>query len=175
MAVDKGSARRNAFRMNLTASLRARRRTTSCICRSGGTGIAGDSRSPGNHDCPGKLPAITAAVMAECDMLDGARTACRRVLVGVTLPGETVVKGRGKQLLPHRTADCGLKKVYGGAKNPRSGEQIFPGEMRVRGERECGSQARMFRHERAAPDHVERLGESGIQRARLGLEDLRIR
>jgi feruloyl esterase len=77
---------------------------------------------------PTKLPAIQRAVLASCDALDGVKDgliedprACHFD------PGSMVCKAGD-------TPDCltegevaTLRKIYSGPKNPRTGEQIFPG------------------------------------------------
>jgi hypothetical protein len=77
---------------------------------------------------PEKLPAIQKAAVAQCDALDGVKDgliedprACHFD------PGVIACKGAD-------TAECltapqlgALRKIYAGPKNPRTGEQLFPG------------------------------------------------
>jgi feruloyl esterase len=75
-----------------------------------------------------KLPAIQKAVLAECDGLDGVKDgliedprACH------FNPRELLCKGAdGNDCLTAPQIEA-LKKIYEGPKNPRTGEQIFPG------------------------------------------------
>src|SRR5579863_1326813 len=85
-------------------------------------------KDPATFLAPAKLPGITAAVMAQCDAADGVKDG---VLEDPRTchfdPAALLCKGE-------ETASCltapqieGLRKLYGGAKNPRTGELIFPG------------------------------------------------
>jgi hypothetical protein len=85
--------------------------------------------TPGSSIAPSKLPAIQRAVLATCDSVDGVKDgliedprACRFD------PSVLLCKGPDG-------ADCltapqvaAVKKIYAGPKNPRTGEQIFPGQ-----------------------------------------------
>jgi feruloyl esterase len=85
--------------------------------------------TPGSAIPPAKLPAIQRAVLATCDGVDGVKDgliedprACRFD------PSVLLCKGAD-------TAECltapqvtALQKIYAGPKNPRTGEQIFPGQ-----------------------------------------------
>lgn len=104
-------------------------------------------KDPATMIAPAKLPGITAAVMADCDTLDGVKDGVledpRRCHFA---PEKLLCSGEESNSCLTTPQIAGLKKVYDGAKNPRTGEQIFPGEMRG-GEAgwEFGSQARRFR------------------------------
>lgn len=77
---------------------------------------------------PAKLPLINRAVIAACDALDGVKDG----LIGDPRrckfdPGSLLCKSAG-------SADCltaaevaAVRKIYGGTRNPRTGEQIFAG------------------------------------------------
>jgi len=88
-------------------------------------------KDPATFLPPEKLPAITAAVLAQCDLADSVKD-------GVLEDPRTckfdpaVLECRGAE-----NASCltpaqidGLRRLYQGAKNPRTGEQVFPGYMR---------------------------------------------
>ncbi len=86
------------------------------------------SNSPTSSIPPAKLPAIQNAVLAACDSQDGLKDGllsdprtCRFDPV-VLLCKDT----DGPNCLMSAQVDA-LKKIYGGAKNPRTGEQIYPG------------------------------------------------
>jgi feruloyl esterase len=88
-------------------------------------------KDPATMIAPAKLPGITAAVLAECDSLDGVKDGiledprqCRFD------PEQLLCSGEESNACLTAPQIAGLKKVYDGAKNPRTGEQIFPGEMR---------------------------------------------
>jgi feruloyl esterase len=86
---------------------------------------------PATMIAPAKLPAITAAVMAECDALDGVKDG---VLEDPRVchwdPATLLCKGQETDSCLTAPEIAGLKKVYDGAKNPRTGAQVFPGTMR---------------------------------------------
>lgn len=78
-----------------------------------------------------KLPAITAAVLAACDTLDGVKDGVLEDPRQCHVDPETLLcKGDENDVCLTAPQIAGLKKVYGGAKNPRTGEQVFPGYMR---------------------------------------------
>jgi len=75
-----------------------------------------------------KLPMITKAVMTACDAIDGLADGIiddpRRCKFD---PGTLLCKGGdGDNCLTAPQVES-VRKVYSGAKNPRTGEQIFPG------------------------------------------------
>ena len=78
-----------------------------------------------------KLPAINAAVMAQCDAADGVKDG---VLEDPRTchfdPGVLLCKGEDSPTCLTSSQIDGLKKVYEGARNPRTGEQVFPGISR---------------------------------------------
>jgi feruloyl esterase len=84
--------------------------------------------APGAAIPAAKLPAITAAAMAACDANDGLvdgiiadpRT-CRFD------PSVLTCKGTETDTCLTEPQVAALKKIYAGPKNPRTGEQIFPG------------------------------------------------
>jgi len=84
--------------------------------------------TPASSIPPAKLPAIQNAVLAACDAVDGLKDAllddpraCRFdpsvLLCKATENSECLTASQIET----------LKKIYGGPKNPRTGEQIFPG------------------------------------------------
>jgi feruloyl esterase len=80
---------------------------------------------------PEKLPAITAAVMAQCDAADGVKDGV------LEDPRTCKFDPAVLECKRDESASCltkpqieGLRKVYDGAKNPRTGAQVFPGTMR---------------------------------------------
>jgi len=84
--------------------------------------------SPGSALPPAKLPTLQNAVLAACDSQDGLKDgllsdprACR-FDPAVLLCKDT----DGPSCLTAPQVDA-VRKIYGGAKNPRTGEQIFPG------------------------------------------------
>ena len=85
-------------------------------------------KSPGSSIPPAKLPAIQNGVLAACDSQDGLKDGllsdprtCRFD------PAVLLCKDAdGPNCLTAAQVDA-LKAIYGGAKNPRTGEQIFPG------------------------------------------------
>jgi len=100
--------------------------------QAGGNWIAQAIHSdPASFIPASKLPAIARAVMAACDAADGVTDglledprACRFD------PAVLACKDADAPdcLAPPQIQ--GLKKVYDGARNPRTGEQVFPGYMR---------------------------------------------
>jgi feruloyl esterase len=79
----------------------------------------------------GKLPAITAAVMAQCDDADGVKDGVLEDPRTCKFdPAVLECKGEDSPSCLTRPQIEGLRKVYDGAKNPRTGEQVFPGYMR---------------------------------------------
>jgi hypothetical protein len=86
---------------------------------------------PATMIAPSKLPAITAAVMAECDMLDGVKDGVLEDPRQCHFdPEKLLCKDDEDDSCLTEPQIAGLKKVYDGAKNPRTGVQIFPGIMR---------------------------------------------
>jgi len=86
---------------------------------------------PATTIAPAKLPAITAAVLAECDALDGVKDGVLEDPRQCHFdPQALLCKGGETDACLTSPQIAGLKKVYDGAKNPRTGEQIFPGYMR---------------------------------------------
>ena len=88
-------------------------------------------KDPATFLPPAKLPAIAAAVMAQCDAADGVKDGvledprtCRFD------PATLLCKGEDNASCLTAPQIEGLKKVYDGAKNPRTGKQVFPGYMR---------------------------------------------
>jgi len=84
--------------------------------------------TPGSAIPVAKLPAIQRAVLATCDSVDGVKDgligdprACRFDPSVLLCKG---ADGDGCLTAPQLAA---LTKIYAGAKNPRTGEQIFPG------------------------------------------------
>jgi len=78
-----------------------------------------------------KLPMIAKAVLAACDAIDGLADGIiddpRRCKFD---PGTLACKGDdGDNCLTAPQVES-VRKIYGGAKNPRTGEQIFPGWAR---------------------------------------------
>jgi len=84
--------------------------------------------TPGSSIPPAKLPAIQNAVLGACDSLDGVKDglledprACKFD------PSVLLCKaGDSSECLTAAQVDT-LKKIHAGPKNPRTGEQIFPG------------------------------------------------
>jgi hypothetical protein len=86
---------------------------------------------PATMIAPAKLPTITAAVLADCDTLDGVKDGVLEDPRQCHFNPETLLcKGEENDSCLTAPQIAGLKKVYDGAKNPRTGEQIFPGYMR---------------------------------------------
>jgi feruloyl esterase len=80
---------------------------------------------------PAKLPAITAAVLADCDTLDNVKDGVLEDPRQCHFDPQTLLcKGEENNSCLTAPQIAGLKKVYEGARNPRTGEQIFPGYMR---------------------------------------------
>jgi feruloyl esterase len=83
---------------------------------------------PDNAIPPAKLPVIQKAVLADCDTLDGVKDgliedprACRFD------PAVLTCKGSDNAECLTAAQVTALSKIYAGPKNPRTGEQIFPG------------------------------------------------
>ena len=88
-------------------------------------------QDPATMIAPAKLPAITAAVLADCDMLDGVKDGVLEDPRQCHFNPETLLcKGEENDSCLTAPQIEGLKKVYEGPKNPRTGDQIFPGYMR---------------------------------------------
>ncbi len=88
-------------------------------------------KEPSTMIAPAKLPAITAAALAECDTLDGVKDGVLEDPRQCHFDPESLLcKGEESDSCLTAPQIAGLKKVYEGAKNPRTGEQIFPGYMR---------------------------------------------
>ena len=86
---------------------------------------------PATTIAPTKLPAISAAVLAACDALDGVKDGVLEDPRQCHFDPEALLcKGDENDSCLTAPQIAGLKKVYDGAKNPRTGEQIFPGTMR---------------------------------------------
>lgn len=86
---------------------------------------------PATMIAPAKLPAITAAVLAECDALDGVKDGVLEDPRQCHFdPEKLLCKGEENNSCLTAPQIAGLKKVYDGAKNPRTGAQVFPGLMR---------------------------------------------
>jgi len=84
----------------------------------------------GSHIPPGKLASIQSAVVAACDSLDGLKDG---LLEDPRMckfdPSVLQCKGSNpSECLTALQVDA-LKKIYTGPKNPRTGEQIFPGYL----------------------------------------------
>lgn len=86
------------------------------------------AKSPESYIPPAKLPAIQKAVLAACDALDGVKDGLIED-PRVCKFDPAVLKCNGAD-----TPDCltepqieAVRKIYAGPKNPRTGEQIFPG------------------------------------------------
>jgi feruloyl esterase len=78
-----------------------------------------------------KLPAITAAVMAQCDSADGVKDGVLEDPRTCKFdPAVLACQGEDSPSCLTKPQIDGLRKVYDGAKNPRTGEQVFPGTMR---------------------------------------------
>jgi hypothetical protein len=75
-----------------------------------------------------KLPAIQSAVLASCDRLDGVQDGLLENPATCRFdPAVLACKGADSPtcLIPPQVE--ALKKIYGGPKNPRTGQQIYPG------------------------------------------------
>ena len=85
---------------------------------------------PGSYIPYTKLPAITAAAVAACDALDGIADAViddpRKCQFDPSPLLCTGAESNSCLTEPQLTA---LEKIYAGARNPRTGQQIFPGYM----------------------------------------------
>lgn len=78
-----------------------------------------------------KLPAISAAVLAQCDKHDGLADGVIADPGHCTFdPKSIVCKGADSNSCLTAPQATALQKVYNGPKNPRTGEQIFPGFAR---------------------------------------------
>jgi feruloyl esterase len=88
-------------------------------------------KDPETFLAPEKLPAITAAVLAQCDSADGVKDGVLEDPRTCKFdPAELACKGEESASCLTRAQIEGLKRVYDGARNPRTGEQVFPGYMR---------------------------------------------
>ena len=85
-------------------------------------------KTPESRIPPAKLPAIQSAVLAACDRLDGVQDGL--------LEDPRICRFDPAVLMCHGadSATCltapqveALTKIYGGPKNPRTGQQIYPG------------------------------------------------
>ena len=87
-------------------------------------------KDPASFIPASKLPAIQKAVLAKCDAADGVRDGVLEDPRTCSFNPDTLLcKGAdGPDCLTQAQAD-GLKKVYEGARNPRTGASIFPGTM----------------------------------------------
>ncbi len=78
-----------------------------------------------------KLPSISAAVLAQCDAADGVKDGVIEDPRTCHFdPSVLECKGADSSSCLTESQIEGLKKVYAGAKNQRTGEQVFPGYMR---------------------------------------------
>ena len=77
-----------------------------------------------------KLPGITAAVLAQCDAADGVKDG---VLEDPRTchfdPAALLCKGGDDPSCLTAAQIHGVKKIYDGPRNPRTGERIFPGTL----------------------------------------------
>jgi hypothetical protein len=88
-------------------------------------------KDPATFLAPEKLPGITAAVLAQCDSADGVKDGVLEDPRTCKFdPAELECKGDESASCLTKEQVEGLKRVYEGAKNPRTGEQVFPGYMR---------------------------------------------
>lgn len=88
-------------------------------------------KDPATFLSPDKLPAITAAVMAQCDSADGVTDGVLEDPRTCKFdPSVLACKGEESASCLTRPQIEGLRKVYDGARNPQTGEQVFPGYMR---------------------------------------------
>ena len=121
--------------------------------------------NPATMIAQARLPAITAAVLAECDTLDGVKDGvledprqCRFD------PEKLLCKGAENDSCLTATQIAGLKKVYDGARNPRTGRADFPRHHARRrsgmGNVDCGDAGSA--RECAAHDHVQRPCQHGV-------------
>ncbi|HKF46799.1 MAG TPA: tannase/feruloyl esterase family alpha/beta hydrolase [Terracidiphilus sp.] len=86
---------------------------------------------PATFIAPAKLPAITAAVLAQCDAADGVKDGVLEDPRTCKFdPSTLLCKGDESDTCLTAPQIDGLRKIYDGARNPRTGEQIFPGTMR---------------------------------------------
>ena len=84
--------------------------------------------APGAAISPAKLPAINAAVLAACDGADGLDDGVIANPAACSFNPDTLACSGPETdaCLTPPQLDA-LKKIYAGPKNPRTGEQIFPG------------------------------------------------
>jgi pimeloyl-ACP methyl ester carboxylesterase len=85
-------------------------------------------KTPESYIPPAKLPAIQKAALAACDTLDGVKDGL------IEDPGRCKFDPEVLTCSGAESNDCltepqieTLRKIYAGPKNPRTGEQIFPG------------------------------------------------
>ena len=86
-------------------------------------------KTPGSAIPPGKLPAVQQAVHAACDLRDGVKDGLIEDPRACSFNPETLAcKGEDDNLscLTRPQLDA-LKAIYAGPRNPRTGEQIYPG------------------------------------------------
>jgi hypothetical protein len=77
---------------------------------------------------PGKLPAIQNAALAACDVLDGVKDGLIEDPRTCHFdPGSTLCKAGDASDCLSEGQITTLRKIYSGPKNPRTGNQIFPG------------------------------------------------
>jgi feruloyl esterase len=75
-----------------------------------------------------KLPMLNAAVVAACDRLDGVADGLISDPRKCTFdPGKLLCSGAGNERCLTAAEVNAVQKVYQGARNPRTGEQIYPG------------------------------------------------
>lgn len=78
-----------------------------------------------------KLPAIQKAVLAQCDAADGVRDGILEDPRTCHFnPGTMICDAAGGPDCLTRAQADGLRKIYDGARNPRTGQLVFPGYMR---------------------------------------------
>jgi Tannase and feruloyl esterase len=87
-------------------------------------------KDPATFLPPEKLPAITAAVLAQCDAADGVKDGILEDPRTCKFdPAVLECKGADSSTCLTRPQMEGLRKIFEGAKNPRTGQQVFPGTM----------------------------------------------
>ncbi len=87
-----------------------------------------DRGSPAPILPPAKLPAITAAVVAACDGLDGVKDGIVDDPRGCRFDPATLLCKDGDAAGCLTAAQvAAVKKMYEGPKNPRTGRQVYPG------------------------------------------------